>query len=204
MPNPLPPDNLTTTEHALLGMLARYGEHSGYELLKLAAGGIGFFWSPAKSRVYDVLPRLERHGYVRGRTVRQEGRPDKQLWRITAKGRTALRAWLDEIDPDSFQARGVFLLKLFFGDHGDPARLVEHVERFRDQAAAKLAELRAIELRGPNGPADELPWMTLHQGLASSEAHLRWAESILPPLRARARLAGTPPVGDPEATPRAN
>lgn len=27
---------LTTTEHALLGMLARYGAHSGYELLKPA------------------------------------------------------------------------------------------------------------------------------------------------------------------------
>ena len=88
-------DRLTTTEHALLGMLARYGEHSGYELLKLAEGGIGFFWSPAKSHVYEVLPRLQRGGHARRRLVAQSGRPDKHMWRITPRGRSALGRWLD-------------------------------------------------------------------------------------------------------------
>ena len=178
---------LTTTEHVLLGMLARYGERSGYELLKLAEGGIAFFWSPAKSHVYDVLPRLERSGHARGRRVSQTGRPDKQLWRITPRGRTALRAWVDTIDPDPFDVRGVFLLKLFFGDHGDPGRLVEHAERFRDQARAMFTTLKTIEERESRGPGDELPWMTLRQGLASAEAHRRWAEEILPELRERAK-----------------
>ena len=181
--------NLTATEHALLGMLARYGEHSGYELLKLAEGGIAFFWSPAKSHVYDVLPRLERSGHARSRRVPQQGRPDKQLWRITPRGRAALRAWVNTIDPDSFDARGVFLLKVFFGDHGQPERLVEHVERFRTQAGARLAALKTIERQESPRPGDELPWMTLRQGVASAEAHVRWAEEILPELRARATSA---------------
>lgn len=178
--------NLTTTEHALLGMLARYGEHSGYELLKLAEGGIGYFWSPAKSHVYDLLPRLGRHGCVRVRWVRQQGRPDKQLWRITPKGRAALRAWLDEVDPHPFDARGVFLLKLIFGDHGDPARLMQRAERFRDQVAGRLRELREIaESEAPHDPHD-LGWMTLQQGLTVGAAHVRWVEEILPRLRQRA------------------
>lgn len=187
MPETTATGNLTTTEHALLGMLARYGEHSGYELLKLAETGIGFFWSPAKSHVYDVLPRLERGGYARRRLVRQRGRPDKQLWQITAHGRAALAGWLNTIDPDPLNARGVFLLKLFFGDHGSASSVVERVERFRDQTASKLATLRAINLQESGKPADELPRMTLRQGLAFCEAHLRWAEEILPELRSRAR-----------------
>ncbi len=177
---------LTTTEHALLGMLARYGEHSGYELLKLAETGIGFFWSPAKSHVYDVLPRLERGGYARRRLVRQRGRPDKQLWQITAQGRAVLADWLNTIDPNPLDARGVFLLKLFFGEHGSASSVIEHVERFRDQTASKLATLKAIDEQESGRPGDELPRMTLRQGLAFCEAHLRWAEEILPELRSRA------------------
>jgi DNA-binding PadR family transcriptional regulator len=179
---------LTTTEYALLGMLARYGEHSGYELLKLAASGVGFLWSPAKSHVYDVLPRLERGGYARRRMVRQTERPDKHLWRITPRGRRALEAWVNTIDDDPLEERGVLLMKLFFGEHGDAERLVAHVERFRAQAVEKLARLRAIEAEEPRDPANELPLMTLRQGLIGTEAQLRWAEEILPELEARAAV----------------
>ena len=67
MPESARSRQLTTTEHALLGMLARYGESSGYTLLRQAEEGIGFFWSPAKSHVYEVLPRLEQRGLARRR-----------------------------------------------------------------------------------------------------------------------------------------
>jgi DNA-binding PadR family transcriptional regulator len=167
-------------------MLARYGEHSGYELLKLAQAGVGHVWSPARSHVYDVLPRLERGGYARRRVVEQTEKPDKHLWRITAAGRAALEDWIDTIDEDSLENRGVLLLKLFFGEHGHPERLVEHLERFRDQARRKLALLRLLEAEGPRLPEDELPMMTLRHGLIGTRAQLRWAEEVLPELRARA------------------
>jgi PadR family transcriptional regulator, regulatory protein AphA len=192
MPGPSRSYKLTATESALLGMLARYGEHSGYELLKLAEAGIGYLWSPAKSHVYDVLPRLERRGYARRRVVEQTEKPDKHLWRITASGRVALRDWIDTIDEDSLENRGVLLLKLFFGEHGDPERLVEHLERFREQAREKLGVLRQVEADSPPSPEAELPLMTLRQGLIGTEAQLRWAEEVLPGLRARVGLQPHP------------
>jgi DNA-binding PadR family transcriptional regulator len=181
----MPQIRLTTTEYALLGMLARYGEHSGYELIKLSQTGIGYLWSPARSHVYDVLPRLERGGHARRRLVAQSGKPDKHLWWITGLGRAALSDWINTVDRDSLENRGVLLLKLFFGDNGDPDRLVAHLEDFRAQALAKLDILRAIEDATPPTPADELPLMTLRQGLVGTEAQLRWAEEVLPKLRAR-------------------
>jgi DNA-binding PadR family transcriptional regulator len=195
MPETSPQYRLTTTEHALLGMLARYGEHSGYELLKLAQTGVGFLWSPAKSHVYDVLPRLERGGHARRRVIRQAGKPDKHLWRITARGRAALSAWIGSVDEHPLENRGVLLLKLFFGDHGDPAALVAHLERFRDQAIAKLGALRAIEAESPRRAGDDLPLMTLRQGLLGTEAQLRWSEEVLPDLRARADAQAVPKAG---------
>ena len=93
------PGNLTTTEFALLGMLARYGEHSGYELLKLAENGIGFFWLPAKSHVYAVLPRLQRTGHARRRLVAQTGRPEKRFDRAKEVAREHRLLVLGRVPP---------------------------------------------------------------------------------------------------------
>jgi DNA-binding PadR family transcriptional regulator len=200
-------DRLTTTENAILGMLSRYGEHSGYELLKCAESGIGFIWSPAKSHVYDVLPRLERGGRARRRVIHQRGKPDKHLWRITRRGHAALREWVNTIDEDSLSNRGAFLLKLFFGDSGDPECLLAHVERYHRLAAEKLAALQAIDAETDWTAPEELPRITLRQGLAGTEAQLRWAEETLPQLRARvssARVAahGGAAPGDEVAGPQ--
>jgi PadR family transcriptional regulator AphA len=176
---------LTTTEHALLGMLARYGESSGYRLLREAGEGIGFFWSPAKSHVYEVLPRLEQRGLAHRRLIPQLGKPDKHLWRLTPRGRAALRDWINTSEPDPLGNLSVLLLKVFFGDYGDPATLVVLVERFRDQLSGRLNALRTIDVEAVFAAPQELPRMTLRLGLAELEAHLDWAEANLPELRAR-------------------
>jgi DNA-binding PadR family transcriptional regulator len=176
---------LSTTEHALLGMLARYGECSGYELLRQAREGIGFFWSPAKSHVYDVLPRLEQRGLARRRVKPQAGKPDRHLWRLTRSGRSALRLWLDRPEPDPMNNPNTLLLKLFFGDYGDPAALVALMERYRDQQAGHLDALRAVEAHAVFVAPEELPRLTLRYGLIGVKAQLDWADSILPDLRAR-------------------
>ena len=185
MPESAPSRQLTTTEHALLGMLARYGESSGYTLLREAEEGIGFFWSPAKSNVYEVLPRLEQRGLARRRVVAQVGKPDKHLWRLTARGRAALRRWINTPEPDPLGNLSVLLLKLFLGDYGDPAALVALVERFRDQLSERLSALRHIGAEAVFAAPQELPRMTLRLGLAELGAHLGWAETNLPELRAR-------------------
>ena len=68
---------LTTTEAVALGVLAE-GERSGYDLLKRVEASVGHIWSPAKSQLYAILPRLVDAGAARRRTVGQETRPDKQ------------------------------------------------------------------------------------------------------------------------------
>jgi DNA-binding PadR family transcriptional regulator len=193
MPDEKPPAQLTTTEHALLGMLARYGESSGYALLRQAEEGVGFFWSPAKSRVYDVLPRLAERGLARRRVVPQTGKPDKHLWRLTPRGRAALRRWIDTPEPDPLGDLSMLMLKLFFGDYGAPQSQVALVERFRDQLREHLTALRRVEAEAVFESPEELPRMTLALGLTRMEAHLRWAEAALPDLRRRVpRAAGRP------------
>lgn len=195
----VPSKHLTTTEHALLGMLARYGESSGYSLLRQADEGIGFFWSPAKSHVYETLPRLAQRGLARRRVVPQVGKPDKHLWRLTPGGRTVLRRWLNTPEPDPLDNLSVLLLKLFFGDYGEAASVVALIERVRDQLSERLSALRQIEAEAVFAAPQALPRMTLRLGLAEVESHLKWAEASLPELRAR-MPAHTTPIPSPSHT----
>jgi DNA-binding PadR family transcriptional regulator len=84
-------EELSITESAVLGLLT-FGERSGYELDALAKQTIGFFWRPAKSKIYVVLPRLVDRGLASASTIAQEKRPDKTVYRITARGKHELRA----------------------------------------------------------------------------------------------------------------
>src|SRR4051812_49828573 len=103
---------ISGTEAALLALLTR-GEMSGYDLQGAAETAGGFFWAPAKSRVYAVLPQLVERGYATSREVVQTGRPNKQLYRVTKAGRAALQMWLEE-PPALEPERAPILPKLHF------------------------------------------------------------------------------------------
>src|SRR4029078_4640256 len=101
---------LTTTEAVALGVLAE-GERSGYDLLKRVEASVGHIWSPAKSQLYAILPRLVDAGRALRRPVQQETRPDKQLYTLTPAGKRAVRSWLEHTEPRSFDE---LMLKVFF------------------------------------------------------------------------------------------
>jgi PadR family transcriptional regulator AphA len=188
---------LTTTEYAVLGMVA-YGEASGYELARAAARGIGFIWAPSRSQIYKVLPRLAEWGLVTSREVEQRGRPDKALYRITRAGRAALRTWVEEVEDDPAGPTSVFLLKILYAWSAPPnaglgqleayRRRLEHVIEHFEQLARDLPE---------DEPVHSL--IALRHGLARGRATLDWIDESIrtlaatpqdpaqPPLRARAR-----------------
>ena len=114
---------LTTTEAALLGLLAM-GDASGYDLKKAVDASVGYFWLPAKSQIYAVLPRLVADRLATRRSVAQPHRPDKHVYRVSAQGRAALRRWLEE---PAGEDSGRLLLKVFFGSLVDPEVVLRHV-----------------------------------------------------------------------------
>jgi DNA-binding PadR family transcriptional regulator len=172
---------LTTTEAAVLALLAIEGERSGYDLSKLVEKSIAHVWSPARSGLYAVLPRLERAGLARSRVIAQSSRPDKRLYAITRAGRHSLDAWLETVEPGATQD---FYLKLFVGGLTTPDVLVEHVTQFRADIEALLATFHAIEPTNTNTGHDWFHRHLLQLGVARAELELRWADSV---LRALAR-----------------
>jgi DNA-binding PadR family transcriptional regulator len=185
---------LSITEYAVLG-LASDGEQSGYDMDRRAQRTIGFFWRPAKSKIYEALPRLERLGLVESRLVRQSGRPDKTLYRLTGRGDELLRAWVAEpVTVTGWQERGVLLLKLFFARDEEAGAVEQHLRRRRDWAVQRLNVLHDIEERAAldDDDGDYYQLLTLQQGIEDVGATLSWAERALDALAARrtARAVG--------------
>jgi DNA-binding PadR family transcriptional regulator len=171
---------LTTTEAAVLALLATEGERSGYDLLKLVQKAIAHVWSPARSGLYAVLPRLVEAGLATRRIVAQSTRPDKQLYRITRDGRRALDSWIETVEPGS---RDVFFLKLFVGGLTTPDVLLEHVAQFHADTEARLAELRQIEPTNTNTGHDWFHRHLLDHGIERLEQELDWAAGVARALR---------------------
>jgi DNA-binding PadR family transcriptional regulator len=175
---------LTTTEAAVLALLAIEGERSGYDLLKLVSKSIAHLWSPARSGLYAVLPRLERAGLVHGRRVSQTTRPDKLLYKVTRTGLRALHAWLVTVEPGATDS---FYLKLFVGGLTTTEALRAHLEQFQDDAQARLSTYREIEPTNEKHGHDWFHHHLLRLGIARAELDLAWADDVLHALARQPR-----------------
>jgi PadR family transcriptional regulator AphA len=168
---------LTATECAVLGLLAR-GPKSGYDLKKAVERSVGYFWAPAKSQIYAVLPSLVEAGYAKSRKVAQVRRPDKQVYRITAQGRAALKRWIDETPAAPTPDRNPLLLKIFLGEHASAEVLLEQVRARRAEMERLKDELDAIDEQACGGSHDFFPQLTRMYGRRYAEAIIGWADDV--------------------------
>jgi PadR family transcriptional regulator, regulatory protein AphA len=175
---------LTDTEYAVLGLLM-HGTHSGYEIAQAAKGNIGYFWAPARSQIYAVLPRLVAAGLATRREVAQTTRPDKHLYTITMRGRQELERWLADPKVERDANRYPLLLKLFFGRYAPSETLREMVEQRRQEAESALREFEELERELAGSEESFYGYMTLLYGLELQKAKIRWAETVLTALAVR-------------------
>ncbi|HNC15033.1 MAG TPA: PadR family transcriptional regulator, partial [Solirubrobacterales bacterium] len=76
-------------KHAVLAALSTE-PGSGYELSKRFDASVANFWPASRQQIYRELDRLEEDGLATARLVRQERRPDKRIFRLTAGGHEAV------------------------------------------------------------------------------------------------------------------
>ncbi len=111
------------TRTLCLGVLS-LGEMSGYDIKKCLEVSFRHFFQASYGSIYPALAELARQGYVRVRTIAQEGRPDKKIYSITPAGLEALRSELAGTEP-RHRVRSEFLVLMFFAHHLPPERLAE-------------------------------------------------------------------------------
>jgi DNA-binding PadR family transcriptional regulator len=160
----------------VLGLLVG-GERSGYDLEQLARGSVGYFWAPARSQIYAVLPRLVAAGLAEPLDLVQGRGPAKRLYRITAAGRDAIERWLEDGPIGPEPDRNLLLLKVFFGELMRPERLREQILERRLEAEQLKAELAAIEVEAADrGSTNTFAALTRRYGNEWADAVIRWAD----------------------------
>jgi DNA-binding PadR family transcriptional regulator len=146
-------ERLTPTSYLVLGLLAREGPSTPYDLERHVEATLGHFWSFPHTQLYSEPARLAKQGLV-SEQRETEGRR-RRVFTITPTGASALVAWLQQPSDAPTELRDPGLLQLFFADQASSEarlRLAEH------QLAIHRAKLEAYRederLEGPPGRTD--------------------------------------------------
>jgi PadR family transcriptional regulator, regulatory protein AphA len=145
----LRPDiSLTPVSYVVLGLVARDGPVTPYDLKAAVGLGVAHFWPFPHSQIYSESERLARLGLLveeRETTGRR-----RRHYRVSAEGGKALAAWLAEPTSEVPQMRSLALLKLYFGQLAHPqdlaalARAQQAMHRERQEFLGGMLErLRA-------------------------------------------------------------
>ncbi|MET7916649.1 PadR family transcriptional regulator [Streptomyces avermitilis] len=169
------------------------GEASGYDLAKSFDASVANFWMATPQQLYRELDRMESEGLIEARLVRQERRPNKRLFSLTAAGRAALRDFT--ATPSRPTAiRDELLVKVHSVDDGDTEAVREAIAERLEWARAKLARYDRMRTRLLNGRDEEEfladaervgPYLTLLRGRAFERENIEWAERALRVLEQR-------------------
>jgi PadR family transcriptional regulator AphA len=128
----------STTSHALLGLLS-LRSWTTYELAKQVQKSLGWFWPRTERKLYDEPKRLVTAGLAKAVSEATGSRP-KTVYSVTAKGRRALKQWLDEPPaPPTLEFEG--MVKVFFADGGTLEQLRSNLTTIAETAEVRLADL---------------------------------------------------------------
>nr|MDT0666032.1 PadR family transcriptional regulator [Micromonospora sp. DSM 115978] len=153
---------LTSVSYLVLGVVARRGEATPYDLKQAVACSVGHFWSFPHAQLYKEPPRLADAGLLV--EEREQGGRRRRVFRITDSGRAVLRAWLAQGETGRTERRDPGLLKLTFADLGEPEDLARLAAT---QAAVHRGQLAVYEGLAAL-PPDAMSWslrLTLDLGL---------------------------------------
>jgi DNA-binding PadR family transcriptional regulator len=131
---------LTPTSYVVLGLIEQLGSATPYDLKRVAALGVGHFWSLPHTQLYSEPSRLAETGLLDQR--REPGGRRRRIYTLTDAGRKALDRWRSEPTADTYEIRDAGLLRLAFG--AEPERLAaaqlgahrENLRRFEEMRAA--------------------------------------------------------------------
>ncbi len=106
------------------------GEASGYEIKKLfEEGPFAYFYHASYGSIYPSLGKLLQKGLITMREEAQDGRPDKKVYAITAKGSAVLARKLKKM-PSPDKIRSEAMLMFFLADHLDAGHLRDVFEGY--------------------------------------------------------------------------
>jgi len=165
-------------------------ESTGYDLSKRFDNSVANFWPASRQQIYRELDRLEEDGLATARLVRQERRPDKRIFRLTASGHDAVDDFI-RAETAPTVVRDDLLVKVAGLDESNRDDVADAVRRRLEWHEAKLGSYRELQSAALGGMSEEEylaggpdrpgfgPYLTLMRGIDFEEGSVRWAREVL-------------------------
>ncbi len=176
--------NTNRSRYAILGLLSEKPS-TGYDIRKKIEQELSHFWNESYGQIYPILNALAEEKLATRRRARQKGKPDRQVYSITPRGRRVLDEWLEE-PPGRQTVRHETLLRLFFAGNLPAPSTRDLIESYRVRQHDLLAELAEIEATLEESDSDE--WfglLTVSHARAEGRARIRWCDQTLRSLEAK-------------------
>ena len=171
---------------ALLGLLQQQ-PMSGYDLRKVFSTSAMGTFSDSPGAIYPALKRLETAGMVRGTVETSTGLRQRRIFRNTAKGQAALKAWLRRplTRDDVIRRLDEAMLRFSFMDSTvGESRSAAFLQEMIDQISGYIPSLQQyLKKHAPEMPKSGR--LALESGVQGYEAQLRWAKAALATYQAR-------------------
>lgn len=129
-------------KYGILGLL-NYQDMTGYEVMEVFRDSLRFFWSAQTSQIYRDLQGMEKKGWVSKTVVSQQGKPDKNIYAITEKGKEELLSWLGDEKP-GFTTKVPVLMKVFFMGERSREESIAYFKKLKEEGEWALKELEIV------------------------------------------------------------
>jgi PadR family transcriptional regulator AphA len=147
---------------------------------------VAYFWPAALPQIYRELERMEKNGWIKRKTIKQAGRPDRHECDITAAGRAELRRWeLTYLDPP--RHREAFLIQLIFAAQLTNDEIIALLDYQLQVRQERLADLKRVQIPQRAARAQRrreiLAEFTLELGLHLEQAYVDWLTACINTVR---------------------
>ena len=160
-------------KHGLIGLLAREGPQTGYQLTKAFDRSVNFVWHAVHGQIYPELARLVEAGFIRQMGTGPRG---SKRYEATPEGVAELRRWITDVEPTR-GTRSETLLRTFFVYRVDPDAAEAVFRREAEEDRRELAVLEGFAAERVTKPSERASALTVDSGVRVLKARIKWAES---------------------------
>lgn len=129
-----------TGKDIILGLLMEKSR-TGYEINEVFETIFKHFYKTSYGMIYPTLRRLTGEGLVEKEIVIQTGKPNKNVYHITAKGKEAFYNYLKtDISPEKRESE--FLVRMYFGGDESKETLISWLQKEVSRLEENIEQLK--------------------------------------------------------------
>jgi DNA-binding PadR family transcriptional regulator len=166
------------TDILILVMLSS-GPMHGYEIKKRVEQVLGGSVSLNNKVLYPALKRFEEMNAVQREVVRQEGKPDRHIYRITDHGRELMQMLLQDASSEILRNDAEFLVRVSLFEQIEPKARLEVLRARAEIVSKKIAHTQEMKMLAQEHRADAFAEEVIAFHEQQELRELEWIRSLM-------------------------